>query len=135
MGHIGMTPQSVNQLGGFKYQGKTQSATKQLATQAQQLQDCGCFAIVLECVPAKVAKMVTEQLTIPTIGIGAGAATSGQVLVLQDLLAMNPDFAPRFVKKYLDGFSLILSALNQYNDEVKTNDFPAAEHSYESSAK
>lgn len=124
MGHLGLTPQSVHQLGGFRAQAKTEHAAMWLLEQAKALQQAGCFAIVLECVPSAVAKNVTEQLTIPTIGIGAGPHTSGQVLVLQDLLGVDEDVNFTFVKKYLDGFNLIKDALNRYNSEVKTMEFP-----------
>lgn len=130
MGHLGLTPQSVHQLGGFRVQAKQADAAQKIIDEAKQLQDAGCFAIVLECIPAQVAHTITQQLTIPTIGIGAGAAVDGQVLVLQDLLGMNQNFAPKFLKTYLNGFHLIQSALNQYDAEVKTQQYPTEEHSY-----
>ena len=130
MGHIGLTPQSINQLGGFRVQGKTIEAEKSLLEQAQALEDAGCFAVVLECVPTELAKNITEKISIPTIGIGAGPHTSGQILVLQDLLGFNEDFKPKFVKKFLDGAPLIKNALNKYAAEVKEQKFPDQENSY-----
>lgn len=133
MGHIGMTPQSVNQLGGFRVQGKTELAAKKIVEQALVLQEAGCFAIVLEGMPAEEAKNVTKQLVIPTIGIGAGADVSGQVLVLHDLLGLYGDFKPKFVKTFLEGANLINEALNKYSVEVKEGVFPAKEHCYKNS--
>jgi 3-methyl-2-oxobutanoate hydroxymethyltransferase len=130
MGHLGMTPQSVHQFGGFRVQAKDQQAASLLSAHAQMMQDAGCFAVVLECVPGKVAQTITRQLTIPTIGIGAGAHTDGQVLVLQDMLGADKNFKPKFLKTYWDGFTNIQAALNNYDREVKENIFPAAEHDY-----
>lgn len=131
MGHLGLTPQSVHQLGGFKVQAKDQKAANLLLEQAQRLQNVGAFSVVLECVPSSVARMVSESLTIPTIGIGAGPDTNGQVLVLQDMLGMNDNFKPKFLKEYLNGKELLTSAINQYNTEVKSLEFPTIEESYE----
>jgi 3-methyl-2-oxobutanoate hydroxymethyltransferase len=130
MGHLGLTPQSLHQLGGHRVQGKEQSVAADLLADALKLEEAGCFAIVLECVPAAVAADITAKLQIPTIGIGAGAQVSGQVLVLQDLLGMDREFQPKFLKKYLDGANLLCDALNQYDREVKDGAFPAAEHCY-----
>jgi 3-methyl-2-oxobutanoate hydroxymethyltransferase len=131
MGHIGMTPQSVHQLGGFKVQAKHKKAQDQLLQHALQLQDAGCFAIVLECVPSDAAKAVTEKLDVPTIGIGAGPDTSGQVIVWHDMLGLYKDFKPKFVKKYLNGFELMQQALNDYDADVKAKVFPnVEEHCY-----
>lgn len=131
MGHLGMTPQSVYQLGGFKVQGKQASQAQQIKTQAEQLQSAGCFAIVLECIPSELANTITENLQVPTIGIGSGPHTSGQVLVWQDLLGMNMDLQPKFLKKYLNGFELIKTALNNYHEEVKGVVYPdQIEHVY-----
>lgn len=131
MGHLGLTPQSIHALGGFKVQGKTHSAATQILAQAQSLQNAGCFALVLECVPYKLAKAITENLSIPTIGIGAGPYTSGQVLVLQDLLGLI-HHKPKFLKTYAQGFDLFKSSLNQFNDDVKNISFPnIQEHCYE----
>lgn len=130
MGHLGLTPQSVHQLGGFRVQAKEEHAAKLLITHTEQLQEAGCFAIVLECIPSTLGKQITEKLCIPTIGIGAGPDVSGQVLVLQDLLGMDKQFRPKFLKQYSSGFQLIQDAINLYNQEVKQGYFPTAEHSY-----
>ena len=130
MGHLGLTPQSVNQFGGFRVQGKSQKAAADLVRQAHVLQDLGCFSLVLECVPAALAAQITSQLTIPTIGIGAGAATDGQVLVLHDLWGVGGNHVPRFVRRYVDGEQLLTHALNQYDSDVKAARFPATEESY-----
>ncbi len=130
MGHLGLTPQSHFMLGGFRVQGKTQSEAERIMADALKLQELGCFALVLECVPPALAREITQRLRIPTIGIGAGPDTDGQVLVLQDMLGMNPDFKPKFLKKYIKGFELIQSALNEYDHEVKSGIFPAPEHAY-----
>jgi 3-methyl-2-oxobutanoate hydroxymethyltransferase len=124
MGHIGLMPQSVNSIGGFLVQGKDDESSKRLIDEAKSLEDAGCFSIVLELIPAQLAKEITESINIPTIGIGAGSYTSGQILVLQDLLGMNKDFSPKFLRKYLNGFELITNSLNKYNSDVKNNIFP-----------
>lgn len=131
MGHIGLTPQSVHQLGGFKVQGRNETAQKRLQEQALALQDAGAFSIVLECVPSHLAQSITASLEIPTIGIGAGVDCDGQVLVLQDMLGMNKDFQPKFVKKYMQGFDLITEAFNHFHGEVIHGDFPTAKESYQ----
>ena len=131
MGHLGLTPQSIHQLGGPKIQGRSESQAEKLIRDAVALEKAGCFGLVLECVPAELAKKITEQLSIPTIGIGAGIYTDGQVLVLQDMLGMNPEFSPKFLKKYSDSYQDQLQALNQYADEVQKKMFPTKEHSYE----
>lgn len=131
MGHIGLTPQSVHQLGGFKVQGRNEKAQKKLQEQALALQDAGAFSVVLECVPSSIAQVITSSLEIPTIGIGAGVDCDGQVLVLQDMLGMNKDFQPKFVKKYLQGFDLITEAFNHFHGEVIHGDFPTAKESYQ----
>ncbi|MFW0097093.1 MAG: 3-methyl-2-oxobutanoate hydroxymethyltransferase [Coxiella endosymbiont of Haemaphysalis qinghaiensis] len=131
MGHLGLTPQSIHAIGGFKVQGKNQSAADKLKKDAKALADAGCFALVLECVPSNLAKEITNSIVIPTIGIGAGPHTSGQVLVLQDLLGMNSQFKPKYLKKFLNGFELIKDALNDFNKEVKASAFPnIEEHCY-----
>lgn len=130
MGHLGLTPQSVHQFGGFKLQGKEETASKKILEGAVQLQQAGCFSIVLEMIPSALAKKITDELEIPTIGIGAGPDTDGQVLVLQDLLGMNKNFNPKFVRKYLSGFELIKDALNNFNSDIKENKFPTKEESY-----
>jgi 3-methyl-2-oxobutanoate hydroxymethyltransferase len=124
MGHIGLTPQSVNSIGGFLVQGKDDESSKRLIDEAKSLEEAGCFSIVLELMPAQLAKEITETINIPTIGIGAGSYTSGQILVLQDLLGMNKDFNPKFLRKYLDGFELIKNSLKKYNSDVKNKLFP-----------
>lgn len=124
MGHLGLTPQSVNALGGFKVQGQNEKAIQQLFADAKSLQEAGCFAIVLECIPYLLAKQLTETLMVPTIGIGAGPFTSGQVLVFQDMLGLQPNTKLKFVKRYLQGFDLIKKSLNQYNEDVKSSVFP-----------
>ena len=130
MGHIGLTPQSVNQLGGYKVQGKTDEKAKELIADALALEEAGCFAIVLECVPTSIGKAITEKLTIPTIGIGAGSECDGQVLVLQDMLGLNNKFQPKFVRTFFDGFNTIKDALNEYDDVVKERSFPNEQESY-----
>lgn len=130
MGHVGLTPQSVNALGGFTLQGSDEKTALRIMEEAKQLEDAGCFSIVLEMVPASLAKKVTDTLTIPTIGIGAGAHTSGQILVLHDLLGFNRNFNPKFLRKYLDGFQLIKDSLNKFDSDVKSNVFPSEDESY-----
>jgi 3-methyl-2-oxobutanoate hydroxymethyltransferase len=125
MGHLGLTPQSVNQLGGYRMQGRSQAEAEQLAAHALQLEALGAFSLVLECVPAALAESVTEALTIPTIGIGAGDKTSGQVLVLNDLLGLDAKFRPRFARRYFDGHASLLDALNRYARDVRTARFPS----------
>jgi len=117
-------------VGGWKVQGRTDDVATQLIQDAQDLEKAGIFALVLEMVPADLAKKVTEGLDIPTIGIGAGPDTSGQVLVLQDLLGMNPEFNPTFLRKYADGFSVIKDALNEFTSDVKSGNFPNEEESF-----
>ena len=130
MGHLGLTPQSVNVFGGFKVQGKSESQAKQLIEDAKMLEKIGCFSIVLECVPEKLAKIISEQLTIPTIGIGAGSGCDGQVLVIQDMLGMYTDMLPKFVKRYAVLKDDITLAVKQYNHEVKTGVFPEEKHTF-----
>lgn len=130
MGHLGLTPQSIHLLGGHRVQGRDREAAQRMVENARGLERVGCFALVLECVPAELAAAVTEALQIPTIGIGAGPATSGQVLVLQDLLGTDPDFRPHFLRTYLDGFTLIRDALERYDSDVRSGAFPADEESY-----
>lgn len=129
-GHLGLTPQSLHAFGGFKVQATDDQAAEWLLGQAKQVQHAGCFALVLECVPTEVAKYVTENIHIPTIGIGAGPHTSGQVLVLQDLLGLNVDFKPRFVRNYLDGATLLKDAFDRFDKDVKSSEFPTAKESY-----
>ena len=131
MGHLGLTPQSVNAFGGYKVQGRKKTDAARLQADAHALEESGCFAIVLEAVPSKLAKRVSDALTIPVIGIGAGAGVDGQVLVLQDLLGLNTQFTPKFVRKFLDGAALIREALNKYHEEVMKKTFPLEKESYE----
>jgi 3-methyl-2-oxobutanoate hydroxymethyltransferase len=130
MGHLGLTPQSINQLGGFRVQGRTDVDAAKLVGQAHELERLGCFAIVLECLPAALAARITSEVTIPTIGIGAGVGTDGQVLVLQDLWGVDSGPSPKFVRQYVDGETVLTSALNQYDADVKDTSFPAPEESY-----
>lgn len=130
MGHIGLTPQFVHLLGGYRLQGKTDESARRLIEEALALEDAGCFALVLECVPSEVAKKITKELKIATIGIGAGPDTDGQVLVFQDLLGLNTEFKPKFVKKFLNGAELFVEAIEKYNESVKNGAFPDAEHSF-----
>lgn len=130
MGHIGLTPQTATQLGGFKVQGKDAEAARKLVDDAQRLEEAGAFALVLECVPAPVAQRVSEKISIPTIGIGAGPHCDAQVLVIHDLLGLFDRFTPKFVKKYAEINKSIIDALNQYAEEVETQDFPGPEHSF-----
>ena len=135
MGHIGLTPQTVSKLGGFRVQGRTADSAHQLVQDALVLEAAGCFAIVLEAVPTPVAQAITEQLTIPTIGIGAGLQCDGQVLVYHDLLGLFDKFTPKFVKQYANLRQPILDALTNYRDEVIDGRFPADEHTYNMKAE
>lgn len=128
MGHIGLTPQSVHQLGGWKVQAKSSEAARILVEDALILEDAGCYAIVVEAVPAEVAGIITERLSIPVIGIGAGSCCDGQVLVVHDLLGLFDRFTPSFVKKYANLFSEMQRAFEQYIADVKERRFPAPEH-------
>lgn len=130
MGHIGLTPQSVNAFGGFKVQGRDELAAKKLIEDALAVEDAGAFAVVLEGVPSKLASLITKKLNIPTIGIGAGVSCDGQVLVYQDMLGMFSDFTPKFVKKYENIGEKMKNAFSNYIDEVKTEVFPSEEHSF-----
>ncbi|GAB4527700.1 MAG: 3-methyl-2-oxobutanoate hydroxymethyltransferase [Anaerolineales bacterium] len=133
MGHIGLTPQSVSQLGGFLRQGRTVEAARRLLEDALALQQAGCFSLVLESVPAQLAAYITTRLEIPTIGIGAGAACDGQVLVYHDLLGMFDRFVPSFVRQYASLHETILEALRAYAADVQARAFPAEEHAFEMS--
>jgi len=130
MGHIGLTPQTADKLGGFKVQGKDAEHAKRLIEQAKALEKLGCFSLVLECVPDKIAERITQNLKIPTIGIGAGVNCDGQVLVTHDLLGLFERFTPKFVKKYINLAPLILKAIEEYKTEVIKGEFPAKEHSF-----
>jgi 3-methyl-2-oxobutanoate hydroxymethyltransferase len=135
MGHIGLTPQSVHKLGGYVVQGRGEEKAQKLIADARALEEAGCYALVLEMMPAELSAGITAAVGIPVIGIGAGAGCDGQVLVCYDLLGMNPDFSPRFVKKYLDLGTLIGEAVTKYRDEVKDGSFPAAEHTFAATAE
>ncbi len=127
MGHLGLTPQSVNQLGGYRLQGRAPAEAERLRGDARTLEELGAFAMVLECLPAALAATITEERAIPTIGIGAGAGTSGQVLVLSDLLGLDARFQPRFARRYLEGNTLVREAVNRFARDVRKNHFPARE--------
>jgi len=130
MGHLGLTPQSVNAFGGFKVQGKSMAAAQKLLDDARVLQDAGAFALVLECVPAALAERVTQALAIPVIGIGAGAGCDGQVLVWQDMTGMTQSHLPRFVKRFGDVGASLRAAVEAYSREVRAGAFPAEDHVY-----
>jgi 3-methyl-2-oxobutanoate hydroxymethyltransferase len=130
MGHVGLTPQTATVLGGFKAQGRTAERAQQLVEDALALQNAGCFAVVLEAVPSPVARRVTEALAVPTIGIGAGPDTDGQVLVWHDMLGYYEGNAPRFVKRYADVGEVIVDALERYAEDVRSGAFPEEQHTY-----
>ncbi len=130
MGHIGLTPQTADKLGGFKVQGKEADAARRLINEAVALEDVGCFSLVLECVPDKLAEIITAKLKIPTIGIGAGPYCDGQVLVIHDMLGLFDRYKPKFVKQYADISAAILKALADYKDDVIGMRFPAKENSF-----
>jgi 3-methyl-2-oxobutanoate hydroxymethyltransferase len=130
MGHIGLTPQSVHQLGGYRIQGRTPDAAERLLNDAKALQEAGAYSLVLEGVPAALAERVTSELTIPTIGIGAGPHCDGQVLVLYDLLGLNAAFNPKFLKKFENLQERVVDAVSRFGREVRTGDFPTERHSH-----
>lgn len=130
MGHLGLTPQQVNVMGGFKVQGRSAEQASKILEDALALEQAGVFAVVLECVPAPLAKLVSEKLSIPTIGIGAGAGCDGQVLVIQDMLGMYSDFTPKFVRQYAKLNEPITQAVQNYIKEVREGVFPGAEHTF-----
>lgn len=131
MGHLGLTPQSVHAFGGYKVQGKSEETARKLLEDALALEEAGVFAIVLECVPEALARLLSEKLSIPTIGIGAGAGCDGQVLVYQDMLGMYSELRPKFVKQYADVGNTMKHAFSSYINEVKNNTFPSKEHAYD----
>ena len=131
MGHLGLTPQSINAFGGNKVQGKSEEAAKKLIDDALAVQEAGAFAVVLECIPAKLASIITKKLTIPPIGIGAGAGCDGQILVYQDMLGMFSDYVPKFVKRFADVGSVMKEAFQAYGDEVRAGRYPAQEHTFQ----
>ena len=130
MAHIGLTPQSVNAFGGFKVQGKSEKAAKRILAEAKQVEAAGAFAVVLECVPAKLAELVTKSVNIPTIGIGAGAGCDGQILVYQDMLGMFGDFKPKFVKQFAHVGAEMEKGIKAYIAETQNGTFPAQEHTF-----
>jgi 3-methyl-2-oxobutanoate hydroxymethyltransferase len=130
MGHLGLTPQSIHQFGGFKVQGRDERMADDLVKQAKKLEELGAFAVVLECIPSALAQRITKELSIPTIGIGAGLGVDGQVLVWQDVLGMNTDFKPKFVRSFADSEASLVGALNQYHRTVQERSFPAEKETY-----
>ena len=130
MGHLGLTPQSINAFGGFKVQGKSEAAARKLIDDAKALEEAGAFAIVLECVPAQRAALVTKAVNVPTIGIGAGAGCDGQILVYQDMLGMFSDFCPKFAKRFANVGEAMRGGFASYISEVREGTFPAPEHTF-----
>ena len=130
MGHLGLTPQSIHQLGSYEVQAKSAEGQQLLLENAICLEEAGCFSIVLEKVPAIISQKISEKLSIPIIGIGAGNGCDGQVLVMHDLLGLNPDFNPKFVRKYVNLNSIVSEAVKKYNEDVKSKDFPNDKESY-----
>ena len=128
--HIGLTPQSVNAFGGFKVQGKSEEAAQKLLDEARAVEEAGAFAVVLECVPEKLASRISKEISIPTIGIGAGAGCDGQVLVYQDMLGLFSDFTPKFMKKFANVGEIVQGAFSDYIKEVQEGTFPAQEHTF-----
>ena len=128
--HLGLTPQSINAFGGFKVQGKSEEAAQRLLEEARAVEEAGAFAVVLECVPAKLAEFISKEISIPTIGIGAGAGCDGQVLVYQDMLGMYSDFVPKFAKQYAKVGEVMRKAFADYNKEVKDGVFPEEKHTF-----
>jgi 3-methyl-2-oxobutanoate hydroxymethyltransferase len=130
MAHIGLTPQSIHRMGGYKVQGKSETAGEKLLADAFAVQEAGAFAVVLEGIPLKLAARITTDLSIPTIGIGAGPSCDGQVLVIHDILGLCEKYSPKFVKRYADVKSIIIDAATRFSTEVKSGDFPTEEHSF-----
>ena len=131
MGHLGLTPQSIFKFGTYTVRAKDQKEAEKLVEDAQILEDCGCFAIVLEKIPASLARKVAEQVSIPVIGIGAGPHVDGQVLVIHDMLGITQEFQPRFLRQYADLDKIMTNAFDQYIKDVKSGDFPNEQESYE----
>jgi 3-methyl-2-oxobutanoate hydroxymethyltransferase len=131
MGHLGLTPQSVNALAGFRVQGRSEDDAARIVDDAKRLEGLGCFSLVLECVPSRLAARITREISIPTIGIGAGIDCDGQVLVLQDLLGLSNGRRPKFLRTYLDGFGEVRDAVDRFDRDVKQGAFPAAAESYD----
>jgi 3-methyl-2-oxobutanoate hydroxymethyltransferase len=130
MGHIGLTPQSIHRMGGYRIQGKEKEARSKIIEDARAVEEAGAFSIVLEGIPAELAYEITKELSIPTIGIGAGSGCDGQVLVMHDLLGLLPDFKPKFVKRYAELAPLVEQAVREFAEEVRKGDFPGTEHTY-----
>jgi len=130
LGHIGLTPQSANKLGGYKVQGTDRDSQERIIADAESLEKCGCFAVILECMPGPLAKEITEKLNVPTIGIGAGKDCSGQVLVTHDIVGYFDKFKPKFVKQYAQVNKVILEAVQSFKKETEAGTFPDKEHSY-----
>jgi 3-methyl-2-oxobutanoate hydroxymethyltransferase len=130
MGHIGLTPQTISMLGGFKVQGKDAKAAQKIIDDARMLEDAGAFSVLLEAIPAPIAKRITEQLRVPTIGIGAGVYCDGQVLVVHDMLGLFDRFTPKFAKRYINLTELILKAFESYREDVSRGEFPTDQHSF-----
>jgi len=130
MGHLGLTPQSLHSIGGYRVQGKEEAQAIKLLEDARQLEAAGCFSVLLECIPKELAAMITGSLNIFTIGIGAGPGCSGQVLVFHDILGLHQGPYPKFVRKYMDGFNQITTALSRWSDDVKNGLFPGEQESY-----
>lgn len=130
MGHLGLTPQSIHGLGGFKVQGRDEKTHQAILKDAQDLQEAGCFSLVLECVPSELATEISQKIDIPVIGIGAGVGVDGQVLVLQDMLGLNEGFKPTFLREYLNGAELVKGALEKYHQSVLSKEFPTKKESY-----
>jgi 3-methyl-2-oxobutanoate hydroxymethyltransferase len=131
MGHIGLTPQSVHALGGYRVQGRSEEAAERLKSEAHALEEAGAFSMVLELVPAPLAREISESLTVPTVGIGAGPGCDGQVLVLYDALGLNPGFRPKFLKRYAELHDVALEGVRAYAREVRERTYPDADHSFE----
>ena len=131
VGHIGLTPQSATLLGGFRVQGKDLKGAKKLLADGKALEEAGACAVVLECVPAPLASLISQELSIPTIGIGAGEGCDGQVLVFHDILGLYGEFRPRFIKRYLEGGKLLTEALSSYVSDVRKGTFPDSDHSFD----
>jgi 3-methyl-2-oxobutanoate hydroxymethyltransferase len=131
MGHLGLTPQSVEAFGGHKVQGRAEAAADKILADAKALEQAGCFALVLECVPQMLGRKISQALSIPTIGIGAGPLTDGQVLVLQDLLGMQADFKPKFLRHYMGGHQALTDAVNHFHSDVAAGAFPTCQEAYQ----
>jgi len=130
MGHLGLTPQSIHNLGGHRVQGKDEAGVRKIMANARALEETGCFSLVLECVPSDLGECISRSLSIPTIGIGAGPDTDGQVLVLHDLIGTDPDFSPKFLRRYADVHEIIRASVQRYHGDVVAGSFPSVEESY-----